>query len=109
MSWNALRDIPMHIHISIGYGVEPTDIKLVFGFTEKEHRAWDREAIKFSHYRHVNNVYTYEQLAVLLDFQPSITNAKKNGWKGGIPDGYTEFKRGRSLFYIWKQSIELVG
>ena len=37
--------------------------------------------------------WTMAHLAVEMELFPSVSIARKNGWNGSIPDGYTERKR----------------
>ena len=54
---------------------------------------------------YLSELATMAELAVLMGLFPSKGQARKNGWDGAIPDGYTEKhglgKMKKSLF-VWK-------
>lgn len=117
----ALRDIPHEFIITMGPGVrlpkkrniiqrviffftkEKDDLELFFGFVEKRDVklcSCCGKRCDFTHVVHFDKPISYEELAVALEQQPSKGEARKNGWKGPIPEGYTEFKRKYHRFYI---------
>ena len=100
-NWKTLRDIPHHFHITMGSGIQKNDDELFFGPIVKRD-----PNISLDHYQHFDDVLTYDQLAVALDQMPSNSQARKNGWSGEIPEGYSEFKRKFHRFYILKLSGE---
>lgn len=94
--WSSLRDIPHEFVITMGKGIEPTDLMLFFDVDPSK---LDPQ-ISLTHVRHFEQTITWEQLAIELDQMPSKTEARKNGWNGQIPIGYSEMKRKFHRFYI---------
>lgn len=114
-----LRDCPHEFIITIGGGIKlertwweklihpvspkSTDLELFFQFDIKEWKELDVKGLTLVHYRHFDSAdITMEDLAVALEQLPSKSQARKNGWAGPIPDGYSEFKRKFHKFYLLK-------
>lgn len=92
----SLRDIPHEFIITMGEGIHENDLRLFFDFKPSD----IIEGISLVHYAHFDKELTFEELAVILEQQPSKGQARKNGWLGKIPQGYTEIKRKFHKFYI---------
>lgn len=86
--WVPHRDIPHEFFIIMGSEILNTDFELFF----QESREFDSN-IQLKYVYHSDKVLTMEDLCVLLDFQPSKSQARSNGWSGLIPEGYSEFKK----------------
>jgi hypothetical protein len=80
-----------------------TDYELFFSLNYKEWKKKDIAGVTFIHVQHFDNVnMTMEDLAVALQQMPSKGQARKNGWTGPIPSGYSEFKKKFHHFAILK-------
>ncbi|NBW57220.1 hypothetical protein EBR43_05440 [bacterium] len=59
----------------------------------------------------IESNWTMANLAVIMELFPSVSQAKKNGWAGPIPHGYTEKRKigkmNKSMF-IWYPSQEFI-
>ena len=119
----SMRDIPGEVVITIGGGIKlsrtkwenliyrfypvSTDLELFFGL-DKEWERLTKMGCSFTTHRHFDNVdMTWEDLAVALEFMPSKSQARKNGWAGPIEMGYSETKRKLHRFYILKLDINM--
>lgn len=91
-----LRDIPHEFIITMGEGILPTDLQLFFQFKHED----IIPGISLVHYLHFDQEISYEDLSVIINHMPSKGQARKNGWNGKIPQGYTEFKKKFHKFYI---------
>ena len=101
--WIALRDMPHEFIITIGDGILPTDLKLFFDIDIDEWKLADEAGITLVHVVHYpGDAMMWDDLAVLLGQMPSKSQARKNGWSGEIPHGYSEMKRKFHRFYILK-------
>jgi hypothetical protein len=38
---------------------------------------------------------------VILGIFPSKGQARKNGWPGPIPDGWSELRAGKNVVFVW--------
>lgn len=82
------------VHILIGEGVRETDKDLFFGPLSGEEE-----------WTYLDPSSSKEDVAVRFGLFSSKGQARKNGWGGPIPDGYTEIKRVgkfRRSFYFLK-------
>lgn len=95
-TWISLRDIPHEFIITMGNGIEPSDLKLFFDIELSK----INPLISCTHIRHFDHPIMWEQLAIELEQMPSKTEARKNNWNGKIPEGYTEHKRKFHRIYI---------
>lgn len=73
--------------------VKKSDITL---FTDRDLDWWDLEAVV------VPANTTAAELMVILGLFPSKGQARKNGWPGAIPDGWSQLKVGKGLVFCWK-------
>lgn len=94
MSWISFRDSPHEFVITIG-AVRDGDLQLFFGQSE-----FPKDGQSRTVHFHFENAITWEDLAAFLQLQPSKSQARKNGWTGPIPWGYSELRRKVSFFYI---------
>lgn len=92
MSYISFRDSPHQFVITIG-AIEPGDLILFF---QQEVFLEDSRTVHF----HFDELQTWEDMAVFLQLQPSKSQARKNGWTGAIPWGYSELHRKLSWFYV---------
>lgn len=90
----AFRDSPHEFIVTIG-AVQPGDLQLFFGQSEFPVDGQSR-----TRHLHFDTLLNWEDLAVHLRLQPSKSQARKNGWAGQIPWGYSELRRKVSFFYI---------
>lgn len=94
MAWISFRDSPHEFIITIGQ-LKENDLQLFFGQSE-----FPKDGQSRTVYFHFETAPTWEDLAVFLQLQPSKSQARKNGWTGPIPWGYSELRRKVSFFYI---------
>lgn len=47
-----------------------------------------------------------ENIAVACGFFPSLTQARKNGWNGDIPQGFNFKKFGKSKVAVWLNKFQ---
>jgi hypothetical protein len=92
-----LRDVPHEFIITMGEGVKDSDLELFFSFNPQRDII---EGISCVKYLHFDNAITWEDLASILELMPSKGQARKNGYNGTIPIGYTEVKKKFHKFYI---------
>lgn len=86
MGFVSFRDSPYEFCITMG-SLQPGDLQLFFGQSE-----FDNANSRTVHF-HFEKAITWEELAVFLQLQPSKSQARKNGWNGPIPWGYSELHR----------------
>lgn len=118
----SLRDCPHEFIITIGGGVKrdrtrieriinwfkpvSTDYELFFSLNYEKWKELDSKGLTLTYCIHFDDINTsMEDIAIALQQQPSKSQARKNGWSGPIPDGYSEFKRKFHKFYILKLPI----
>lgn len=95
MSFVSFRDTPHEFIITIG-AIKPGDLQLFFGQSE-----FPQDGQSRTHHFHFEQAITWEDLAAFLQIQPSKSQARKNGWNGPIPWGYSELhKKKLTHFYI---------
>jgi hypothetical protein len=95
MSFISFRDSPHEFIITIG-ALREGDLQLFFGQSEFPQDGQSRTV----HF-HFDTTQTWEDLAAFLRLQPSKSQARKNGWSGPIPWGYSELhKKAWQHFYI---------
>ncbi len=119
----ALRDVPHEICITIGGGVKlsrtkwekivnlvyprSTDLELFFGL-DKRWEDMTKRGVTFTVHRHFDDINTtWEEIAAKLELMPSKSQARKNGWTGSIPSGYSEMKRKNTKFFILKLDTDM--
>lgn len=94
MSFISFRDTPHEFIITIG-ALKAGDLQLFFGQSEFPVDGQSRTV-----HLHFDQEITWEDLAAFLQLQPSKSQARKNGWNGPIPWGYSELRRKVSFLYI---------
>lgn len=93
------RDIPHEFYITIGKGIKESDNELFFNFDKERDYVEGISRIYFNHISNDSEI-TYEDLSVIIGHQPSKSQARKNGWSGKVPKGFSEFVRGKHSFNI---------
>lgn len=87
-----LRDQPLHIHITVG-PVRDGDLTLFFG-----QATFDNQS-RYMHFHFAEKI-DWQTLGAFLRWFPSKSQAQKNGWKGELPWGYSEHKKGLIRLFI---------
>lgn len=96
-----LRDVPHEFIITAGSWVIPTDLDLFFDFNATQWHFDDVAGMTLTHHQHFDTDHlTWEGLAASLHLMPSKGQARKNGWSGPVPFGYSELRRKFHRFYV---------